>query len=205
MQAPSAKLVAVGLSSSAGQTMLKQRRKRVLEKPGLQKRKSTLSRVCFALVASLFLENVHAEGTCPPGYYPTDDGSKGVINCAPVSGGGDVTPRGPKWERTWGAVAIDSSTGDIGAVVGQRSKSRAKQEAMKRCAISGSKNCAFRLAYRNQCVVVAWPNGVGGHVLTQSAPSIEVATSLALPKCETASNMECRIAYAECTDPVLVY
>lgn len=81
-----------------------------------------------------------------------------------------------------GAVAIDSSTGDIGTVVGQRSKSIAKQEAMKRCTISGSKNCAFRLAYRNQCVVVAWPNGVGGHVLTQSAPSIEVATSLAPPR-----------------------
>lgn len=160
---------------------------------------------CSLVLASHLLSgSARAEGSCPPGYYPTDDGSKGVISCAPIPVEGVSTTRSPRWQLTWGAVAIDSISGDIGAVVGQGSKSSAKREAMKRCTSKGSKDCAFRLAYRNQCVVVAWPTAIGGHVVTQSGPSIEDATNHALPACKEASNMECKIAYAECTEPVLI-
>lgn len=144
------------------------------------------------------------KGLAPPGYYPTDDGSKGVINCAPIPVGDATVPRGPKWQLTWGAVAIDAISGDIGTVVGEASKASAKKEAMKRCARGGSRKCSLKLAYKNQCAVVAWPTVIGGYNVTQTGPSIEDATSHALPKCKKASSAECKIVYAECTDPVLV-
>lgn len=176
-----------------------------MKKLNLKGRTRVVKGWCFVFASCLFFGNVNAEGTCPPGYYPTDDGSKGVINCAPIPSGSGGAPRGPKWKFTWGAVAIDSTTGDMGTVVGEGSKSGAQREAMRRCERYDSRRCVIQLAYKNQCVVVAWPNAIGGHIFTQGGPSIEDATSHALPACKKASRVECRIVYAECTEPVLVY
>lgn len=44
---------------------------------------------------------------------------------------------GPQWALTWGAIALDETTGSVGATVGKSSKNDAKREAMARCAESG--------------------------------------------------------------------
>jgi hypothetical protein len=118
---------------------------------------------------------------------------------------GDSGRKSARWKLTWGAVAVDVAVGDIGVSKGEMSKRRASNAAMERCEKHGAKNCKLILAYQNQCAVVAWPTVVGGTPIVQSGPSIEVATSLALPACSSRSNgRECYVHYADCTSPVLV-
>ena len=44
--------------------------------------------IFFIFIIYLTIENVHAEGNCPSGYYPV--GGQGVQGCAPIPGGGEV-------------------------------------------------------------------------------------------------------------------
>lgn len=116
-----------------------------------------------------------------------------------------------QWQLTWGAIATDSETGDVGVVVGEFSRSKAKRKAMSRCAADGARKCKVELAYKNQCAVIAWPseNGQpvgGGASVIQSGPSVAIATELALKACtaERGGRDTCTIIYSDCTIPVLV-
>jgi hypothetical protein len=113
-------------------------------------------------------------------------------------------PRGPEWQLTWGAIAIDLTTGDVGAAVGHFSRGKAKREAMDRCAASGATKCQVKLAYKNQCAVVVWPSNLAPGVLAQSAQSIDMASQLALSVCAESSGSECSVVYSDCTVPVLL-
>ncbi|WP_082723425.1 DUF4189 domain-containing protein [Lysobacter capsici] len=103
------------------------------------------------------VQAVQAEQGCPDGLYP--GGVAPAQICIPVPGygigGNTSTAAAPQaaWALTWGAVAL-SSTGEIGAITGQPSESKAKREALARCAGYGGKDCKLNLAYKNQCVVV---------------------------------------------------
>ena len=113
------------------------------------------------------------------------------------------------WLLTWGAIAMDSSTGDVGVSVGKSSKRDARSEAISHCRNYGAPNCKLELAYQNQCAVVAWASedekAIGGAAITQSGPSVEAASQLALSACsKLRGGGECKIIYSDCTKPVLV-
>ena len=125
------------------------------------------------------------------------------------SSAASTQPRGPQWQLTWGAIASDNTTSDVGVAVGHFSRGKAKSEALYRCAEYGSKKCRVLLAYKNQCAVYvqASENGkaVGGVAYAQSGPSIDVASQLGLSACKaTRGGGECTIVYSDCTVPELV-
>jgi hypothetical protein len=154
---------------------------------------------------------LYAEQGCAPGFYPGGNQPNGPI-CIPVPGYGTTNSTttspasGPKWQLTWGAIAMDlTTTGNIGASVGHSSRGQAKREAMARCSVGGAKECVVQLTYKHQCAAVAWPTKVGAlGVIAQSGPTIEEASRVALSRCEGYSGDACKIVYSDCTRPVLV-
>ncbi len=158
---------------------------------------------------------VHAEQGCPPGFTLNASGTPGGPMCVPISGYGTTNnsmsaiSSGPRWQLTWGAIALDTTTGDFGETVGHFSRGKAKREALTRCSRLGSKNCKLALAFKNQCVVIAWSSTkgtpVGGATIVQGGPSIEVARQIAIPACQSRrGGGECMIVHTDCTPPVLV-
>ncbi|MGN7918908.1 MULTISPECIES: DUF4189 domain-containing protein [Lysobacter] len=121
-----------------------------------------------------------------------------------------AVPAPPSWKLTWGAIAIDLDSGDVGTAVGKPSKRKAEREALDRCQASGATGCKKVLfSYQNQCAVIAWPAvvGVGAGVIAQSGASVAAASEIALKRCAGTSvgdSGKCRIVYSECSDPVLV-
>jgi uncharacterized protein DUF4189 len=166
-----------------------------------------MTRTCLAFCCLVWTASVWAQTACPEGV------AAGDARCGPspiwhqfVS---EPPPSGPRWQLTWGAIAGDRDTGDIGTSVGKFSKREAKREAIARCAVAGSKNCKLQLAYHNQCAVIAGPseNGeiVAGTTIFQGGPSVEIATQIALSACsEKRGGRSCLIDYSDCTEPVLV-
>ncbi len=158
---------------------------------------------------------VHAEQGCAPGFTLNASGTPGGPMCIPISGYGttnNTTPpqaSGPRWQLTWGAIAMDNTTGDSGVTVGHFSGGKAKREAMLRCAEFGAKRCKIVLAYKNQCAVVVTAakhgKSVAGPVIAQGGPSIDVARQSALSACTAQrGGGECGVVYSDCTPPVLV-
>lgn len=152
--------------------------------------------------------NAYAQTACPVGV------AAGSAQCGPSPTthslnppAGPVEPRvryvpSGKWRKTWGAVAIDPSVGQIGASAGMRSNKEAKLDAMTRCRRGGGTQCRFHISYENQCVVVVWPTVPGDGLLAQTGPTIEVASGLGTSKCAEKSGSECEVAYAGCSKPV---
>src|SRR5688572_9614703 len=103
-----------------------------------------LKRSWLFLFLLLLVGIAQAEQGCPDGLYP-DGAAPGQI-CIPMPGygvGGNIPAAAASkaaWKLTWGAVAL-SSTGEIGAITGQPSESKAKREALARCAGYGGKDC----------------------------------------------------------------
>lgn len=118
------------------------------------------------------------------------------------SGTAATTPQA-RWKLTWGAIAIDSFSGDVGTAVGKFSKGDAKHDAMDRCSAQGARKCESVLSYQNQCAVIAWPQVIGYGVIVQGGPSVAVASKIALSTCK-ANGVACKIVYSDCTKPVLV-
>jgi hypothetical protein len=146
-----------------------------------------------------------ANGVC----IPPDSQTSPLHSSYGAQENAQPTARQSHWLLTWGAVAMDSSTGDVGVSVGKSSKRNALREAISRCKNYGATNCKIELAYQNQCAVVAWASdggkAIGGAAITQSGPSVEVASQLALSACsKLRGGGECKIIYSDCTKPVLV-
>ncbi|WP_082638596.1 DUF4189 domain-containing protein [Lysobacter antibioticus] len=149
-----------------------------------------------------------ASAQCPGGIP-----AAGNPHCIPPSAwpqnvtSSQAAPTAPRWKLTWGAIAIDPITGDVGTSVGSASKKKAEREALKDCAAKGASDCArLVFAYENQCAVIAWPSVPGARIITQGAETVELASDLALKSCigDDADNSRgCRIVYSECTRPVL--
>lgn len=114
-----------------------------------------------------------------------------------------------KWRLTWGAIASDSVTGDIGVVTGESSQEKAKRAAINKCKASGATRCKIDLAYHNQCAAIASPADGGlpipGVVINAGGPSIEVASEDAMEHCSAArGGGECTVIYSACSTPVWV-
>lgn len=114
-----------------------------------------------------------------------------------------MVPTG-EWLNTWGAMATDWSTGNMGVSVGKISKIDAERQALSECTGLGSKGCEIAVAYRNQCGVIASAKpGTGGLVIFQGGFSVQVATDIAMPKCRAGKSGEsCEIVYSDCSKQI---
>lgn len=158
--------------------------------------------------------HANAEQGCAPGFFPGGTQPNGPV-CVPIPGYGTTnsTTSSPQpnnyWQLTWGAIATDEATGATGATVGHFSRGKAKRDAMTRCASLGGRDCKVILAYKNQCAVIADPVEGGklvpGTSISQSGPSIQEASDVALKSCnERNGGKQCQVLYSDCSKPVLI-
>lgn len=159
--------------------------------------------VLLAVLLAIVAGPASSEGRCPPGSYPV--GGQGVGGCAPIGNGQPSSqPRATgRWHKTWGAVAIAPSNGDIGVSTGKASKLEAEQEAISSCRNGGAPDCRSELSYKNQCVAAAKSQGSNGGSLRTGA-SEEKASEFALARCESRGG-SCSIIYVGCSKPVFEY
>lgn len=142
-------------------------------------------------------------GACPPGYYPI--GGQGASGCAPFpDADSNEVPNPPsgRWVKTWGAIAIDPGRAKMGTSNGEMSERAAKKAAIADChAQGGSKGCAIKFAYRNQCAVVVSGDNASS---TARAESIEIATKIAMNRCINDGDGNCQVFYTACSGPVRI-
>jgi hypothetical protein len=111
-------------------------------------RAQVLSGVCEVIYTGCS-EPIFEEWRCPPGSHPV--GGLGVGGCAPIGGGlPSSQPRAMgRWHKSWGAVAIAPSNGDIGVSTGKASKLEAEQEVTSSCRNGGAPDCRSELSYKD--------------------------------------------------------
>lgn len=160
----------------------------------------------IALVCSFYCVSAQAQTACPMGV------AAGSAQCgpSPVQQQQQIGPQQQptiryvpigRWRTTWGAVATDEATSSVGTSVDMRSESAARREALRRCKKPDAKKCEVRLAYENQCVALAWPDGPGRLGL-ESGPGLQTVREEAREICKKNGGGNCRIVYSECTDNV---
>ena len=146
---------------------------------------------------------VRAQTACPVGV------AAGSAQCGPSPT--DSSPAAPEtiryvptgeWKKTWGAVAIDSETGAMGATFDQLSRGDAEREALSNCGAKGSTGCKIEIAYRNQCVATFFPSVAGQRGLSASGATVEEATRRGSEKCRSLNGSECNRVYTRCTEPL---
>lgn len=166
-----------------------------------------LSVFCAAL---FFSPEVRAEGRCPPGQYPV--GGQGVQGCAPIPGygtqGGNGGYAAPvptgEWLKTWGAIAVSSTTNLVGVSAGEMSKEDADSIALKKCGAEGDRNCRISISYENQCAAIAIPSSGKGQAYSASAATEEEAVSGAVESCSDTGGGKCVRFYSDCSKPVFI-
>ena len=154
--------------------------------------------ICSAsmLLALSFATSAFAQTACPVGVSP------GSPQCGPDSGTsrGDIPPPRPtgEWIKTWGAIAISKSTGEVGTSAGKFSESDANGSAVRQCSTNGASDCKVQLTYRNQCSALA-----ASQVDTffQSSSTEQLAISLVTKVCEQSGGGACKVMYTECSKP----
>lgn len=155
------------------------------------------------LVVLIFASTcAHAEQGCAPGFFPGGAQPNGQI-CIPIPGYGTTNnvsmtqPSIPEehWAARWGAIAIDDRNSEVGAAVDMHSKRQAEKAAIAQCQGKAGGECKVRLAYFNQCGVIAWGDT---HYVTAGSATIAEASELALHRCGTAS-ANCHIYYSACS------
>ena len=163
--------------------------------------------IFFILIIFLAIENAHAEGNCPSGYYPI--GGQGVQGCAPISSGGSggYTNQNPTLypliETLWGAIAEDKSKGLKGRPIGFtrnfKSKDEAQAKALKACQQDGGQKCEVSKTYSNRCVAIADPINDGQKSKILLDFSEDGAKKGALVFCLSENLQPCRIVYSGCS------
>lgn len=148
----------------------------------------------------------YAEGSCPPGMYPSNPGStSGVNGCNPIPGyaSQQQTPyrSAPQWESRWGAIATDGLNDALGVSADMRSKREASQAALQDCQAKGGLNCKIDTAYDNQCAVVVV--GEGGYNVPNAA-TVNKAVELGMATCQAAGRRNCHVYYSSCSFPVRI-
>lgn len=157
---------------------------------------------CLLMISA----SVRAEGNCPQGSYELPGPSKGVVNCAPLPSSDDPSvqrEQGPRWQRRWGAIALDfgASNVGLGASASALSKSAAKREALADCRAKGGQDCRINLVYGNQCAVVI---AATGYSRSHGNATVEIAAERGMKLCEAEGFGNCQIYYKACSLPVQV-
>lgn len=159
----------------------------------------------LTLLALLPLQ-VFAQRGCPEGYY--EQNSSGLNSCIPIPGGEQSPPPGPKWVKTWGAIAVQAGGGAIGVSKNLLTKSRAKKDALELCREGGVTGCEVVLAYHHQCAAIAEiDRSVKGELSKRGyarGPDIDGTGRDAIASCESVNpGKSCEVIYSACTKPVL--
>lgn len=140
------------------------------------------------LALSCFSVGVHAEGNCPPGFYPI--GGRATAACAPIPGNGGRSSGGqqqapsapaPLWEDRWGAIAGDKPQGILGFSTGLPSEPAAQQAALADCAAKGGEHCKIENSYRNGCTAMIV--GEWGYNIASRA-TVDEAIASGIQKCK---------------------
>jgi hypothetical protein len=178
--------------------------------------------LCIAVLAAslLLTPQAHAEGNCPPGYFPQS--GPGWQGCAP---GPDINNRpqavqerevnpnkalygdfGDKY-GTWGAVAtspLPEGRGTDASSTGALYESDAKKAAVKACKTQGGgRKCEVKFTYWDGCMAVILydKDGGGWRAFSQGADK-EKAAKEGVKHCTEDGGLNCRATYSECTAPV---
>ena len=160
-----------------------------------------LATVFLLLRASL----MHAEGSCPPGMYPSNPGStSGVNGCNPIPGYGSrqqaQPPSRSQWADSWGAIAADAPKGILGVATDRSSKQQAVQAALSDCtAKGGGQACVIHATYSNKCAAVVV--GSGGFNTPSAGTAVE-AVEVGMKTCRDAGSTGCHTYYSACSLPV---
>jgi len=153
----------------------------------------------------------HAEGNCPPGYYPigAQSGQGGPQGCAPIPGYHNsqqqaqsqlpLTPP-PQWATRWGAIATDGPGGHLGVAVNLSSKSDAEQTAITDCQAKGGTDCKIETWYSNGCAAMVM--GDSGHI-SNNAGTLGEAIQKGMKICD-ATDTNCHVYYSACSLPARI-
>lgn len=158
------------------------------------------------MLLTLLPLQVFAQRGCPEGYY--EQNSPGLNSCIPIPEGDQSPPPGPKWVKTWGAIAVQAGGGAIGVSKNQLTRSKAKKEALELCREGGIVGCEIVLSYNHQCAAIAGiANPVKGQLSYRGyarGPDLDETGRDALASCESSnSGKSCEIVYSACTKPIL--
>ena len=179
-------------------------------------RRFTMESAAFAwlLIGLLLLSMnvVHAEGGCPPGYYPypmgSAQGQPSPQGCAPIPGYNinQQQPRPqqsppPKWVNHWGAIATALPQGIVGVSTNLFSDADATQSALSDCRSKGGTNCKIELSYGNQCIAMAVGNP--GYSV-DLGPTPTAASEKTLKGCTDGGFASCHVIYTGCSLPVRI-
>lgn len=160
-------------------------------------------RLLVALFFTFPLAGV-AQTACPIG-VPVGSAQCGPSAGPIVKGAPSIRPVPTgRWQKTWGAIAMDEVAGNVGTSVDMDSRRDAEQEAMRRCQKPNSVGCKVRITYRNQCVALAWsdqPGHPGGLV---SGPGLYSVREEAVRECRKNGGGTCAIVHSECSDPKFI-
>ena len=164
-------------------------------------------RTTVFVVLLVFSMASYAQTACPQGVGPGDP------RCGPGGGGGGGwdLPAGKvytRWKATWGALAADAITGNVGTSTGQFSRRHATREAVAKCKSMGGSECKFIFTYKNSCAAVAEVVEVlkSPIVAYQTGATIEEASKVALEVCSSKNaGRACQVNYTNCTAPILIY
>ncbi|WP_091793258.1 DUF4189 domain-containing protein [Lysobacter sp. yr284] len=154
------------------------------------------------LVSALALPRLAgAEDGCPTGFVPNAAGTPNA-QCIPAGGLGysGSSESAVKWERRWGAFALDQPTGKIGVATAMGSKPKAEKEALRDCQARGGSGCKVMLAFTNQCGAIASGKDVNGGFEISAAGGVNAAAakSSALERCGQKAGA-CEIFLSECS------
>jgi hypothetical protein len=143
----------------------------------------------------------HAEGGCPPGYYPTTPpGQQGPQGCAPIPDESQAQGQsaGPRWVSRWGAIATDEPNGVLGAVTNMPSKRKAGNAALADCKTKGGSKCKLETSYSNGCAALV----VGEKVYNVGSAATEnEAIQSGMKICSAAGDGGCHVYYSACSPP----
>lgn len=135
---------------------------------------------------------------CIPPTQPNSPYSQGSTDTStPTQGAGPV----PVWRDSWGAIAVDASSGKAGMIENAVSKSVASAEALERCRSEGGKSCSIQLTYFNQCAAIAQERA-GGMTRMSSDASQREAERRAVENC--GGERACEVVFSRCSNPVRI-
>jgi hypothetical protein len=142
---------------------------------------------------------VHAQGSCPPGYYQVGDPNQGSTGCAPIPGAdSESSTSAMRRPDQWGAIATYIPKGIIGTAVNQPSKQMAEQAALQDCRAKGGLDCKMESWYSNGCEALV--AGIPGFVI-EGGNTRDAAIDRSMKECVSDGNKGCRALYAACSLP----
>lgn len=132
-----------------------------------------------------------ALSACPPGsVLQKGNGWEGCV-------AGNDSPNAPVWEKRWGALALDDSTGASGASSKERTQAKAEKKAISICAKRGGNACRIEISYHNQCI--SFVTGKAKYFV-RADYTLGQAIANGTERCEKEDD-DCKVVYSSCSLP----